>query len=548
MIIKSTRIRAESGHKAVATHVLRGKDNEQVACLSGDETLLVDAVADARSWQRRYALRHFSVNPDAPLERRDAVAVFQSLASEFGFDLQRCLIVEHQKPRARNAGFGQHWHLLVPEVDPLTGRVLSSSHSYLRQEKIARRAELRFGHKLTRGRHNTAVVAALEAEGRTTAAQQLEQEGLTDGPLPQAAYTSDQHQAAKREGLSLPQARAAVKAAWEASDSAQALTAALAEQGLGVAPGDKPGTWIITHSNGRVLGALHRFAGVRKAAVSQRMKGETHENQRTTAAATRRATRPSDIRPDPQDLQTHRRHPRPPEQPARGRGRPTGAALPDTAADGPAPVSDRTALAHRLAAARLRAAYKRNPRRLYPLPPAVPTPKPQTRPAAGAIVHPLVGTAIQTRRQAEAVAARWRRLGCHAKARDTHVLVTGKDWRIADHGNRCLFDKAHPEAIALAMTKAKREWGGAVLASGSQAFLELAWLEAQRQGVRFSVKGKPDWQPPPHVLAQWRQEQAPTQTPPEDPGVMPDPDEPDPDEPVQDEESSTPPPASGPGF
>src|SRR5690606_2055941 len=186
-----------------------------------------------------------------------------------------------------------------------------------------------------------------------------------------------------------------------------------------------PGTWIITHSNGRVLGALHRFAGVRKAAVSQRMKGETHENQRTTAAATRRATRPSDIRPDPQDLQTHRRHSRPPEQPAGGRGRPPGAALPDTAADRPAPTPDRKALAHRLAAARLRAAYRRNPRRLYPLPMSTPPPIPQTKPPAGAIAHPLVGTAIGSRRQAEAVAARWRRLGCEAKAKDTHVLVTG---------------------------------------------------------------------------------------------------------------------------
>ncbi|WP_366555201.1 hypothetical protein [Aquibaculum sediminis] len=528
MIIKSTRIRADSGHQAVAAHVLRGKDNEKVTRLRGADPLLADAVADARAWQRRYALRHFSVNPDAPLERREAVGVFQSLADEFGFDLQRCLIVEHQKPRARNAGFGQHWHLLVPEVDPLTWRVLCSSHSYLRQEKIARRAELRFGHKLTRGRHNTAVVAALEAEGRTTAAQKLEQGGLTSGPLPQAAYTSDQHQAAKRDGLSLPQARAAVKAAWEASDSAQALTAALAEQGLGIAPGDKPGTWIVTHSDGRVLGALHRFAGVRKAAVQHRMKGETHENPRTTAAATRRATRPSDLRPDAQDLQTHRRHPRPPEQPAGGRGRPPGAALPDTAADRPAPTPDRRALANRLAAARLRAAYRRNPRRLYPLPPAVPTPKPQTRPAAGAIAHPLVGAAIQTRRQAEAVAARWRRLGCQAKARDTHVLVTGKDWRIADYGNRCLFDKAHPEAIALAMSKAKREWGGAVLCSGSQGFLELAWLEAQRQRVHFEVKGKPDWQPPAHIKAQWQQEQAEAQepasnrsAPPQDPKVPP---------------------------
>ncbi|MDF2094953.1 LPD7 domain-containing protein [Aquibaculum arenosum] len=430
MIIKSTRIRAESGPKAVATHVLRGKDNERVTRLSGAEPLLADAVADARAWQRRYALRHFSVNPDAPLERREAVAVFQALAEEFGFDLERCLIVEHNKPRARDTGFGRHWHLLVPEVDPLTGHVLSSSHSYLRQEKIARRAELSFGHRLTRGRHNTAVVAALEAEGHPHPAQCLVEAGLTGGALAQAAYTTDQHQAAKRQGISLPEARAAVKVAWAASDSAETLKAALSEQSLAIAPGDKPGTWIITHSNGRILGALHRFAGVRKAAVSQRMKAGIYENRRATD---------------------------------------------------------------------------------------VPPPKPQTRPAEGVLAHPLVGTAIGSRRQAEAVAARWHRLGCQAKARDTHVLVKGQDWRIADYGNQCILERAHPEAIALALAKARREWGGAVLASGSQAFLELAWLEAQRQDIRFSIKGEPDWQPPPHLLGQWRQEQEAAQQPPREP-------------------------------
>lgn len=62
-------------------------------------------------------------------------------------------------------------------------------------------------------------------------------------------------------------------------------------------------------------------------------------------------------------------------------------------------------------------------------------------------------------------------------------------------------------AIEVMVTKARREWGGTIECRGSPQFLEASWLECQRQGVEFSVKGDPNWQPPEHIRMAWELEQ-----------------------------------------
>lgn len=75
-------------------------------------------------------------------------------------------MVEHTKQRAGNAGYERHWHLLVPEVNVVTGRVLDAHYMRVRHERIARLAEYEFGHSLVRGAHNRAVCQWLEEHGR----------------------------------------------------------------------------------------------------------------------------------------------------------------------------------------------------------------------------------------------------------------------------------------------------------------------------------------------------------------------------------------------
>lgn len=523
MIITSSRIRARSGHKAVAAHVLRGKDNEKITILSGGEHQLADAVDDAKRWGRAYGIRHFTINPAVSISREQAAEVLQELATEFQFDPAEATVIEHQKRRADGKGHDRHWHVLVSEVDAITGRCMSSSHTYARQEKVARVAEIRFGHPVTPGRHNKAVVEALRREGRLEIAQKLEAAGITQGQLPHSAFTAEQHQEAKRKGLDLPAAKSVVAAAWQRSDSAKALSAALAEHGLTIRQGEKRDTWILTDEKGRFLGALHRLAGVRKGQVSQRMQEvPVHENQHKQAPE--RATRPArSIAADVQRSQV--REPRNEGNPrlaggssrerrARPDPRAHGSAHEDRAkvdsdreADHPDRKKARDRQQRIIAAAKLRSRIRQHPERLKSPPPP---PKKRRIQAEGAFYHPFVGQQIRSERQAHGLAWRWQQLGFDTELdvqAPRSVVVQGDGWQIRDFGNLVTLSTVDDRAIAVMVDKAKREWSGTIECRGSPHFLEASWLECQRQGVAFSVKGDPNWQPPEHIRMAWELEQ-----------------------------------------
>src|SRR5690606_8817911 len=115
--------------------------------------------------------------------------------------------------RATEGVTDRHWHLVVAETNAATGRVLSSRFDHPRHEKIARLLELEFGHPVNAGAHDVAVLAALRDEGLGDLADRLAGE-LGHGPRPVAAYTTQAHQAAKRDGIDLAQARQHVRTAW----------------------------------------------------------------------------------------------------------------------------------------------------------------------------------------------------------------------------------------------------------------------------------------------------------------------------------------------
>ena len=154
MIIQATRVAAADGARALAAHVLRGRKNEHIELVRGCEDDLGDMVGDARAHGAKYAIRHYSISPEEPASREDALEIVADLAAEFGFDPGRAVVVEHRKPRAGGAGFELHWHAIAPEIDPVRRRVLDAHWMRPRHEKIARIAEIRLGHALVAGRWN----------------------------------------------------------------------------------------------------------------------------------------------------------------------------------------------------------------------------------------------------------------------------------------------------------------------------------------------------------------------------------------------------------
>ncbi|ODT70915.1 MAG: hypothetical protein ABS75_10885 [Pelagibacterium sp. SCN 63-23] len=279
MVIKAVRIRTKSGAGPLARHLLDADDNEAVAMIQGSIADLKDAVDDARRFARTHALRHFIISPALPLDRDQFQQAAETLAAEFGFDVSTALIVEHRKSRAAPDAANTHWHVVVPEVDGATGKVLSSAHDRARHEKVARMLEVLFGHPIVNGPHDLAVLAALRRDGRNDLADQLAGH-LGLGPAPAEAFTTAAHQAAKREGFDLAEVKIAVRLAWAESASGNAFRARLAEHGLLLVPGDKPGTWIVCSTSGDVfLGAAHRLAGVRRAEFTTLLERTDHDHR-----------------------------------------------------------------------------------------------------------------------------------------------------------------------------------------------------------------------------------------------------------------------------
>ena len=273
MIIQSARLRTGCDIAALGRHVFAGAANDDIVPLHGDRDGLTAMRDDAAAAGKRYAIRHYKISPAEPMTRVQAAELIRDIASEFGFDVRHCVIVEHAKPRAGDAGYDRHWHLLAPEWDPVRRRVLDAHWMRPRQEKLARRAELRLGHALVKGRWNAAVARAMAKDRQEGIDQVAALAGL---PRPGSAYTGRRHQRAAREGIALPEAKRLVARAWEGSDTAPAFAEALADLGLTVRAGDKKGTWLVETTAGIdgkpvLLGALHRLLRQPKRVVEARM-------------------------------------------------------------------------------------------------------------------------------------------------------------------------------------------------------------------------------------------------------------------------------------
>ena len=286
MIIQSSRVPASKDVTETGDHVFRGKANERIVVLQGAEQDLHDWVGDARRWRRKFGFRHFKISPREDCTREQFMEAVEALSAEFGFDPLACVVVGHVKPRQGGAASEFHLHVLVPEVNPVNGRVLSSRHSYPRQEKVARVLESRWGHAIVQGQHNHAVVATLRAEGRHEDADAVLADGLKPDALPQAPYrTADVQRVQRTTGKSLPEFKQAVRDARMLANNPQEFALLLNEQGLRVRRGNKDRRWIIEaqrrDDGWEGMGSVNRLLGLRVAEVERWLEelepgGEEH--------------------------------------------------------------------------------------------------------------------------------------------------------------------------------------------------------------------------------------------------------------------------------
>lgn len=137
--------------------------------------------------------------------------------------------------------------------------------------------------------------------------------------------------------------------------------------------------------------------------------------------------------------------------------------------------------------------------------------KPEFIPAALAADSPKKRKKPLTDDERSTLADRWRARGFTDvdETRKGVAIHLQDGSKLHDTGNRVtLSGPVSDEAVGAMITKAREEWNNRIECWGGQQFLDAAWLEAQRQGVDFSVKNQPDWQPSAEYQQAWEREQA----------------------------------------
>lgn len=262
MIVKSVRIPADEAPSRIRDHLFRGPENVAVRVLRGCEADLDDFRRTARAKGATYAIRHFIVAPQIALTIDAYLAIVDDLAREFGFDPAVCIVLLHEKPRCVEAS-PTHLHVLVPEVDAVSGGILDDSHDWLRHEKLARIAEWRHGHPLLEGEHLAAVLRHLEREGHLNLCRAL-REAYPQASGGREAFTSQNAARTKRMvGMDLARLKQAGRAAWRADPTPAGLAGWIASEGLTVSPGDQPRTFVLRR-DGLHIASLNRLLGLRK--------------------------------------------------------------------------------------------------------------------------------------------------------------------------------------------------------------------------------------------------------------------------------------------
>ena len=273
MIIKATRVRTRgSALKKLIAHIENAEDNEEVVTLRGNFADLWDARDDARTFGREYCVRQWVVSPSNDATFEKMLEAVDRLAVEFGFDPAKAVARGHKKAKAVEGLFDKHLHILVPEVDPITGRVLSSSNDWLRGEKVGKILSVDWQEALVELVNPKAILAALKRDGREDVAAAYRKAFPEGGPRPVAAFDAAAQQRLKRNGLDLPALRVLIESAWTSAANRSQVQANLLTHGLLCKSGDKPGVYLIETADGEQIGSLARLAKLKKSELLKKME------------------------------------------------------------------------------------------------------------------------------------------------------------------------------------------------------------------------------------------------------------------------------------
>lgn len=257
MILKQTRVQV-GGAGSLLAHITNEDDNDLVTVLHGNVNIPGDGDIIARMNNRKYGNRHIVISPQFALtdEQLNFVLalLFHELDPQGGIG-DDYLVIQHNKCRHDDLHDAPHYHLVINE-STAAGHQLNQQMMYLKNEKIVRLCELEFGHPLTKGKHNKAVVKHLEENGYLVEADALRD--LTAGSPALAAFSSKQLRRAERLGVDLPGIYYAIKDISDPLQLAEALADIEEEHEVTVRIGDTRNVLII-EKEGQIIADLRKL-------------------------------------------------------------------------------------------------------------------------------------------------------------------------------------------------------------------------------------------------------------------------------------------------
>lgn len=247
---------SSGGAAGTVAHVLNAENNETVEIIGGDPEQMNELDQLAQVNGQKYSLRHFIINPERDLSDEQWDRAIEMHKKEFGWGDREHAIVAHRKVRADGSTV-EHRHLLVEDADQ-NGKILHIAHQFQRNEKLSRMMEYEFGHKLIRGKHNRAVINALEKEGRNDVADAMKEKRLDQGKPALAQFSSRMNARAKRLDVSLPTIANDCKKAMGARGAGLALAIAERDQGVTIRRGDRRDS-VVMEKDGEVIANVNKM-------------------------------------------------------------------------------------------------------------------------------------------------------------------------------------------------------------------------------------------------------------------------------------------------
>lgn len=233
-----------AGGAALGNHLADTKGQNEETRLGSSRGLYTQGIQEqvaeltkvAGAARSRKPIAHFHADPPegAAWGDKEFDDHWERLEQEFGLERQPYSEVVHVK-------HGREHRQRAYSLLKKDGACIRLSNAFQRNEKLSRLAEFDTGHAFTKGAHNRAVIAALEAGGSHDVAEAMRAAKLHEGPPARAALTPRDRAQQDRTGMRKHDVASAVAQAWAASDSGQAFSAALAEHGLVLARGDRRG-------------------------------------------------------------------------------------------------------------------------------------------------------------------------------------------------------------------------------------------------------------------------------------------------------------------